>query len=737
MRLLTSITLFAVAIATGLPASEAPVAPSADNVPSFRRDVMPVFFRAGCNSGGCHGSARGKDGFRLSLFGYDPSGDYFRITQQMAGRRINLSVPEESLLLLKCTGKVPHTGGELFTADSDYYKAILKWIEAGTPDDSADVPVPTAIKIEPEKWVVEGAGKKLPIRVLATYSDNSTRDVTQLARYLTNNKNVADIDDNGQVTSGKSGATYIFARFNKFTLGAETIVLPTDNNFKWPENIKPRNYIDELVQSKLQKLRIIASDECTDEQFVRRIYLDLIGLPPKPEEYRAFLANTDSAKREKLIDVLLKRDEFSDLWAAKWSEWLKLLADQSNNSGSDRKSAILYHDWIRDEFRRNAPLDEFVRTQVVSTGSNFENPAANFYMTIPASQYEPKAVAQDVAQLFTGVRIQCAECHNHPFDRWTQDDYYGFVSFFTGIKRKMSADARETYVFNDNNSPPMKHLLDGRPMPPKLLGGSAPDVKGKDPRVAFATWLTAPENELFRNNMANRVWDHFFGRGIVEPIDDFRISNPPSNRELINELGSKLAAYKFDMRHLVRDICMSRTYQTNSTVNASNKGDDSQFSHAALRRLRADVLLDSLSQATDTQTRFDGLPRGERAVQVYDGGRRYGSYFLKTFGLSTRATVCACETRNEPTFAQSLHLINGTTIQGKINESKFLETFLKSGKNSDQGVDELYVRTLSRKPGPDEQKKLLDLVGSQAGDKKAFDDIFWALLNSTEFMFNH
>ncbi|MEI6234661.1 MAG: DUF1549 and DUF1553 domain-containing protein [Planctomycetota bacterium] len=733
----------AVALSADVFASDAPVpapapALAGENGPSFRRDVMPVFFRAGCNSGGCHGSARGKDGFRLSLFGYDPTGDYFRITQQMAGRRINLSVPEESLILMKSTGKVPHTGGELFKENSEYYQAILKWIEAGTPDDSADVPVPTGIKIEPEKWVVEGAGKSLTTHVIATYSDGTTRDITKLALFSSNNKNVADINEHGVVKSGKFGATYIFARFNKFTLGAEAIVLPTEGNFQWPGDLKPRNYIDELVQSKLQKLRIIPSKECSDEQFVRRIHLDLIGLPPTPAECRAFLADMDSSKREKLIDRLLARDEFADLWAAKWGEWLKLLTDQNNNSGNDRKSAMIYHAWIRDQFKKNVPLDEFVRTQVTSVGSDFQNPASNFYMMVPPSNYEPKAVAQDVAQLFTGIRVQCAECHNHPFDRWTQDDYYGFVSFFTGIKRKMSADSREMYVYNDNNAAPMKHLLDGRPMPAKLLGGAAPDVKGKDPRVAFADWLTSPENTLFRNNMANRVWDQFFGRGIVEPVDDFRISNPPSNHELLDGIGTKLAEYKFDMRRLVRDICLSRTYQTSSTVNASNKGDDAQFSHAALRRLRADVLLDSLSQATDTVTTFAGVPKGQRAVQVYDGGRRYGSYFLKTFGLSSRETVCACETRNEPTFGQTLHLINGSTIQGKIAESKFLELFLKDGKkNSNDVVDELYIRALSRKPAADEQKKLVELVGSQAGDKKAYDDIFWAILNSTEFMFNH
>ena len=739
-RLKTNLLMLAGCIIGLCAANEegAPAPTAAQEKPvSFRLDVMPVFFRSGCNSGGCHGSARGKDGFRLSLFGYDPAGDYFRLTQQMAGRRINLSVPEESLLLLKVTGKVPHTGGELFKADSERYAVLKKWIEQGAPDDSENVPAPTGIKLLPEKWVVEGAGKKQQTQVLATYSDGSTRDVTKLALFVTNNKNVVDINESGEIASGKNGAAYFFARFNKFTIGSEAIVLPSGGDFKWPDDVKAVNYIDEAVHAKLKNLRILPSGVCSDEQFVRRIYLDLIGVVPTPDEYRTFVASTEADKREKLIDTLLKRDEFADLWAAKWSEWVKVIADGNGQNGADRKAAVIYHDWIREQFKRNVPLDQFVRTQLTGNGSNFTSPPANFYTMIPPQNYEPKAVAQDISQLFTGIRIQCAECHNHPFDRWTQDDYYGFVSFFTGVRRKPAAEPREYYVYNDNNAQPMKHLLDGRPMPPKLLGGAAPDVKGKDARIAFADWLVSPENALFRNSMANRAWEQFFGRGIVEPVDDFRISNPPSNRELLDAIGQKLADYKFDLRKLIRDICLSRTYQLSPTVNASNKSDDRQFSHAQLRRLRADVLLDSLSQATETVTRYNGAPRGVRATQLFEGGRRAGDYFLKTFGLSSRETVCACETRTEPTFAQSLHLINGRTIQSKIEESKVIEKLLKENKNSEQVVDELYARSLSRKPGADENEKLLKLIGSQAGDKKAFEDVFWALLNSTEFMFNH
>ncbi len=355
---------------------------------------------------------------------------------------------------------------------------------------------------------------------------------------------------------------------------------------------------------------------------------------------------------------------------------------------------------------------------------------------IPASNYDPKQVAQDFCQVLTGVRIQCAQCHNHPFDRWTQDDYYSFESFFTGLRRKAAADQREVYVNNDNGAAPAKHLLDGRSMPPKFLGGAMPDCKGKDPRVELANWLTAPENPLFRNNMANRIWDHFFGRGIVEPIDDFRISNPPSNRELLDELGKRLADSKFDLKALIRDICASRTYQLSPSVNKSNKEDDSQFSHATMRRLRADVFLDALSQATENATKFSNYPKGERALQIYEGGRRTGSYFLKTFGLATRETVCACETRSEPTFAQALHLINGDTIQSKLAQSTVVENLIAEKKKPSEIIDEMYVRALCRKPSVEESKTMLELIGENPA-RKAYDDIFWALLNSTEFAFNH
>ncbi len=735
---LALISFCSLAVAAAPPKTVRPVAEPPKPV-SFRLDVMPVFFRAGCNSGGCHGAASGKDGFHLSLFGYDPAGDYYRLTQQMVGRRIDVSEPAQSLLLKKAVGSVPHSGGERFKPDSPYYKTLLRWIEAGAPDDSDSVPQVTGISLVPDKVVFGSLEEKKatskPLQVVAKYSDGTTRVVNQLALYVTNNKGTADINENGVVTAGKSGDTFVFARFAKYTTGAEIIVLPKEK-FKWPKVVE-NNYIDTIVDNKLKNLHITPSEVCGDEEFLRRATLDLTGLPPTPEEYAAFMADKSEDKRTKLVDTLLAKDEFADVWATKWAEILKITTDNGNQFGTDRKAAFAYYDWIREQMRKNVPVDKFVRAQLASTGSTFDEPASNLYTMLPQGQYDPKAVAQDIAQVFTGMRIQCAQCHNHPFDRWTQNDYYSFVSFFTGVKRKVGAESREMFVWDDPNAAPAKHLLDNRPMPARFLGGDAPDVTGKDPRVALAEWLTSKDNTMFRQNIANRVWGHFMGRGIVEPVDDVRISNPPSNRELLEELGKRLAGYDYDIKKLVRDICLSRTYQLSSAPNATNKDDDSQFSHAKLRRLRADVLLDAIDTATETKTNFGSYPAGLRAMQLYEGTKRSGNYFLKTFGISSRDSVNVSETRLEPTLSQALHLINGDTLEGKLRNSPVVADLLKENKKPDEIFDALYVRALGRKPSAEEEQKLKVLVAGKETDRKAYDDIFWALLNSTEFSFNH
>jgi hypothetical protein len=720
-----------------LVAAKPPVKPAPAPVKpvSFRLDVMPVFFRAGCNSGGCHGAAAGKDGFHLSLFGYDAAGDYYRLTKQVPGRRIDLAVPAQSLLLMKATGAVPHSGGRRFKPDTEYYSTLLRWIEEGAQDDTANVPQVTGISFVPDKVVFAPKEKGRPLQVIAKYSDGTTRNVNPLALYLTNNKTTADIDEKGLVTPGTRGSTFVFARFARFTVGAEIIVLPP-GKFNWPK-LPENNYIDTAVDSRLKYLRIVPSGVAPDEQYLRRVYLDLIGLPPIQAEYERFMKDPAKDKRAKLVDELLARTEFADLQATRWAETLKVRSDNNSSFGTDRKAASAYYDFIHKRMVEDEPLDRFVREQVASTGSNLKSPAVNLYTMLPQGQYDPKAVAQDVAEIFTGMRVQCAQCHNHPFDRWTQDDYYGFVSFFTGVKRKVASEEREFYVYDDPAAPLAKHLLDGRPVPARFLGGDAPEVAGKDPRVALADWLTSKDNAYFRENLANRIWQQFFGRGIVEPVDDVRITNPPSNRELLQTLGQHLADYNFDAKRLIRDICTSRTYQLSTAANETNRDDDRQFSHQHLRRLRADVLLDSIAAVTGAGTNFNETPSGVRAVQLFEGVNRSNNYFLKTFGLCSRETVNASETRLEPTLAQTLHLVSGDTLEGKLNRSTLISDLLKEKRKPDEIVNELFIRAYSRKPSDAEKKKLMPLVAGTPGDKKAWDDILWAMLNSTEFEFNH
>ena len=710
---------------------------------SFRRDVMPVLFRAGCNSGTCHGSARGKDGFMLSLFGYDPKGDYERIVHEMVGRRVNAAVPEQSLLLLKAIGAVPHTGGKLFARDSDYYKTILRWIAAGTPDDSGTVPETVKLVLSEERLVFGKAGLGTTLKATALASDGSTRDVTRLARYFSNNESVAKIDSDGRVVATGPGDTHVFARFSRFTTGVETIVLPSEAGFVWP-NPQAFNFIDTLVFDKLQKLRIAPSELCDDATFLRRVTLDLAARPPTVEEFKVFTSDSRPDKRAMKVDSLLKDEAFASLWAAIWAEQLRVMGGNYAPVSTDVKAADAYYQWIRKQISVGRPLNEFVSEMVTASGSNLTNGPVNLYtMLVHKPQFEPKAFAADFSQLFLGVQIQCAECHNHPFDRWTMDDYYGFVSFFTGMKRKPGIEPRERRIYCDTTAAPARHLVDGRPMPAKVLGSIDPVKAGGDPRKDLAEWLTSPSNDLFSRNLANRIWAQLLGRGIVEPVDDVRASNPPVNGPLLDALSKRLVDSKFDLRALVRDICNSRVYQLSVRPNPSNLRDTRQFSHAHLRRLRADVLLDSVVAVTGVTRRFSGFQEGTRAIEYYPRlsgsteGPSHGDPFFATFGRSSRATVCACETKKEPTLSQTLHMAVGDTVRDRLDSGGVVKKLLESKTHPDQIVEILFVRVLCRQPTPSEKAAMRDLVGAAAGDQAVYEDILWSLLNSTEFAFNH
>ncbi len=692
---------------------------------SFKLDVMPVFMKAGCNSGSCHGAARGKDGFRLSLFGFDPDGDYHRLTREMTGRRVNLALPEDSLLCQKAIGAVSHSGGKRFEPDSEYYQTLVRWLSARAPGDAGEVPQVVSVEIFPRSAVLDGQGATQQINVRAKYSDGSDRDVTSLAYFMSNNDNSAEIDQNGLVTAMNRGEAFIMARFETHTVGTHFISLPKDLQFEWKE-LPVNNYVDELIYDKFKKLRILPSEVCTDEEYLRRASLDICGVMPTIEEYNRFIADTDPAKREKLVDELLQRKEFVEIWVMKWAELLQVRTTQQ----IDYKPMLRYYNWLQERIANNVPINEMVQELLGSTGGTFENAATNYYQ----NESDPKKIAENVAQVFMGMRIQCTQCHNHPFDRWTMDDYYGFAAFFSQIGRKRGEDPREVIVFNSGGGE-VRHLVDNRVMQPKFLGGEVPDVKGKDRRIVLANWLASPENPYFAPNLANIVWAHFFGRGIINEVDDVRVSNPPVNAELLQALADKFVEYNYDFKKLVRDICTSRTYQLSTKTNPSNEKDDRNFSHAKIRRLRAEVLLDAITQVTNTKDKFAGLPLGARAVQIANGNT--STYFLTTFGRATRATVCACEVKMEPNLSQALHLINGDTVRAKIEQGKLIETRLAESKTPPEIIEELYLRCLTRKPTEAELSSFNEVLAENEDKKQVLEDIFWALLNSQEFVFNH
>ena len=692
---------------------------------SFKNDVMPVFSKSGCNAGSCHGAARGKDGFRLSLYGFDPDGDYHRLTREMLGRRINLATPKECMLIAKAVEAVPHSGGALFKPESPYYNTLMEWLENGAQRDQGEVPTVTGIELYPKGGLLDGPGSSQQLSVRAVYSDGTDRDVTSLSYFSTNNENSASVSQSGIVEANNRGESFVMARFDTHTVGVDFITLPKALEFSWAD-VKENNYIDTHIHNKLRKLRIQPSEVCSDSEFLRRASLDICGIVPTPEQVTAFLADEDPNKRSKLVDELLERKEFVELWVMKWSELLQIRSTQQVSY----KSTLPYYNWLQQQIADEVPVDQMVRSLLGSEGGTFSNPATNYYQT----EQDNLKVAENVAQVFMGMRIQCAQCHNHPFDRWTMDDYYSFAAFFAQIGRKGAEDPREQIVFNRNGGE-TRHPVTKAVMKPKYLGGAYPDLKGVDRRVSLAQWLTQPDNPYFSKNLANIVWAHFFGKGIVQEVDDVRVSNPPVNPELLDDLGKRFAEYKFDFKKLVRDICNSRTYQLSTQTNESNESDLTNFSHSSLRRVRAEVLLDVISRITETKDKFRGLPLGARAVQIADGNT--SNYFLTTFGRAKRETVCSCEVKMEPNLSQALHLINGDSAHKKIRQGNIIQRMIDEKKTPEQIIENLYLRCLARKPTDEELKNISNELNQLEDKKTGLEDLFWALLNSREFLFNH
>ena len=661
----------------------------------------------------------------MSLFGYDPAGDHYRLTREIPGRRINVTNPETCLLMNKALGRVDHTGGQLIEEGSPEYTTLITWLQNGAPADPPQTATPTGIRVYPEEAVFPRRGQSQRLMVMATFSDGSDRDVTDRSVFISNNDAAASVTPDGVVSSSGQGTAFIMARFDQFTEGTAIIVRPGSPYA--PPTFDSHGDIDALVAARWRDLHLLPSEVCSDEVFLRRVSVDLIGLLPTAEEQTAFLTDDRPEKRAAVVDQLLARPEFADLWVMKWAEMLQI----RSANGVSPKGLLLYDRWLRERVHAGITIDQIVRELLPATGGTFDNPATSYYQT----ETTPQLLAENVAQAFLGTRIQCAQCHNHPFDRWTMDDYYGFAAFFSQVGYKQAQDPREIMVFNAATGS-LKHPVDERGVRPTFLGAGVASVPpGTDYREVLADWLASDRNPAFARNLANIVWAHFFGIGIVEPIDDMRVSNPPSNPRLLATLGERLSSSGYDIRPLIRDICTSRTYQLETRRNDANRLDERNFSHGRIRRLRAEVLLDCLNQVTETPVDFRGLPPGSRAVQVADG--QTPNYFLTTFGRASRATACSCEVKTSPTLSQALHLLNGESTTGRIAEGQVIERLLAENPDPLSVVNNLYVRCLCRQPTAEETAAIQERLAASTDVPAELADLFWALLNSSEFVFNH
>ena len=692
---------------------------------AFRNEVIQVLTKSGCNTGKCHGAATGKDGFRLSLFGYDPKGDFERITEELSGRRIQRNAPEESLLLQKAIGNVEHTGGGPIGENSKEYELLVQWLYEGAHQDDATTPVAQRIEVLPGQSVAAAPGGVQKIIVMASFNDGSRRDVTDLSTFFSNNEGVAKVDEEGLVKLLTPGVSFVMARYDQFSAGTE-IIVRSGEPFEFPL-IASHGAIDRLVDQRLQFLHIQPSDLAHEEQFLRRLFIDLVGQLPSESQYLEFMNDTSADKRTRWIDRLLDRNEFQDQWALHWAELLQI----RTNNGVSRKALRLYDGWLREQVAQGKTIAEIAKQTISANGSTLSNPATNYFQT----ETTPQLIAENIAQVFLGTRIQCAQCHNHPFDRWTMDDYYDFASFFSQIGYKQGKDPRELTIYNAATGS-IVHPLGKEGIKPRFLGADTPiKVDQRDLREHLAEWLTDPSNLAFSRNIANLVWSHFFGRGIVEPVDDVRISNPASNDPLLDYLADQLIAANFDIKPLVRQICNSRTYQASASTNHSNRLDQREFSHQMIRRLRAEVLLDCICQVTETPERLPGLSKGERAVKVADGQAQH--YFLNTFGRSNRSSACTCETKTSPTLSQALHLLNGETTNRKIQDGSVIKSWIAQKVDPQEILRRITVRCLTRQPTESERSWLDDQLRQNSNIEQSLEDFFWAILNSNEFIFNH
>lgn len=726
---------------------------------SFRYDVHPILSRAGCNQGTCHGNANGKGGLKLSLRGDDPEWDYYSLVGDSFARRVNRIEPERSLLLRKPVAAVAHGGGQRFGVDSREYRILRDWIGEGAPSDLATAPQLARLEVLPAERVLEGTRQQLAVR--ARFADGSTRDVTREAVYESSDSAIR-VSPVGRVEAPKEGGEAgILVRWAGRMQTARLTFVPVRPGLTFP-TFPVRNLVDEAVLAKLRTVRIPPSRPADDATFLRRASLDAIGALPTVEEARAFQSDRRPDKRDRWVDALLQRPEFDDFWAMKWADLLR-----AEERSLDPEGMPSFYRWLREAVRRRMPLDRFVRELLTATGSTYTHPAANYYRRTR----DPEELAQVTAQLFMGVRLQCARCHNHPYDTWKQDEYYAMAAFFARVKREDKLKPRrQRYDAHEINGEEfvlvadtgeVTHPRTGEVVPPAVPAAAMPESEGKggppgplliaqgrprglpppsspadprrDRRVALADWLLQPSNPFFARAMVNRIWFHLMGRGIVEPVDDFRPSNPPSNAPLLESLTRDFVAHGFDLRHTVETIMKSSTYQLSAEPNAYNANDEKYFSRALVRRLTAEQLLDALSDATESPESFDGYPKGTRVTQVVPTWQV--NPFLRLFGQPPRETVCECERTNETTLGQSFELIGGRRTETKVQDpDNRLGRLLAAGKGDSEIVTELYLAALSRYPTIQELRAADAYVAGKPDRRRALEDLLWAMLNTKEFL---
>jgi Protein of unknown function (DUF1549)/Protein of unknown function (DUF1553) len=694
---------------------------------SFVRDVMPILNKAGCTAGTCHGAAKGKNGFKLSLRGYDPEFDYRALISDLSGRRFNRVDPGRSLMLLKPTAQLPHGGGLRFDVDSLYYKTIYQWISEGSDFGDPVSAQVTKLDIAPPEMLAPKPGSTQQLKVIAHYADGATRDVTKEALYSSNTPIVADVNATGLIKTERKGEAAMLIRYEGKLAVFNVTGLTEKEGFQWKPMVET-NYIDRFINAKLQRLKILPSEPSSDTEFLRRVSYDLIGVPPTVEELQAFLADKNTAKRSQMIDKLMDDPKFIDHWALKWGDLL-----QVNRNRLGDKGMWAFREWIRESLAMNKPYDQMARELITARGSTFQNPPANFFRFTR----DPKVEMETTTQLFLGVRMVCAQCHDHPFEQWTQNQYFQLTAFFGGVGIKEGMDSNEEIIYDKREDREIKHPKDGHVMPAKFLYGvDKMTPREADLRQSLAEWLTSRDNTLFGKSMANRTWSYFFGRGIIEPVDDIRASNPPVNPALLDALTKDFVDHKYDLRHLIRTIVNSRTYQLSFNANVWNVDDETNFSHALPRRLNAEQLFDGISIATGAKPFFKEVPVGFSAEELPDPKTGKGG-FLELFGQPDRQTSCECERRTDVSLVQALNLLNGSTIADAIaDEAGRVSKLILSGAGDRQIVEQLYLAALNRPPEPKELDLAQTYLAGGLNRAERAQDLLWALLNSNAFLFN-